>query len=365
MNRRLSVWLLASLAIHAGLVAGTLALAADVTPPMLFVDLVHGFRAGEAPAPGEPGGDGAPPREPQGRSAPSVSRPAAPAHGPERGPRAEPPREATRRQPVPPSPSAGGPPAEPARPRQEDLPPAPSMPPVLERAPVAAERAPAPREPVPVGSELVPLAAQPGPVPAEPVQRAPAAPAPPWPSPPGPSEPAPPAALAGGTTAGGVGASPPTVVPLGQGTGVGERAAGGGPAISERGGADAGSVGRGAGARGGSGGSLALVTPGDGSAAGAEYGAYRALVRSRIHELLRYPSIARQRGLSGTVLIEVEIEPTGAIGRVSLAASSSHRVLDEAAIDAARGVRRVPFPPDLRPRALQIRLPVVFDLQPR
>jgi protein TonB len=103
--------------------------------------------------------------------------------------------------------------------------------------------------------------------------------------------------------------------------------------------------------------------PGNGPGGGAEYGPYLALVRRRIHERLTYPSSARHRGLSGTVQIEVEIAASGAVEDVSLAASSEHRVLDEAALDAARGLRRVPFPPEVRPRPLRVRLPVVFELR--
>jgi TonB family protein len=106
-----------------------------------------------------------------------------------------------------------------------------------------------------------------------------------------------------------------------------------------------------------------MAVPGDGGGDNAGYAAYRALVRQRIEELLSYPSSARRRGLSGTVQIEVEMTASGEVGRVSLVASSSHRVLDEAALDAARGVRRLPFPPNVRPRPLRIRLPIVFDLR--
>jgi len=51
------------------------------------------------------------------------------------------------------------------------------------------------------------------------------------------------------------------------------------------------------------------------------------------------------------------------ISRVEVVASSSHRVLDDAALDTVRGVGRVPFPPNVRPRSLRVRLPVVFDLR--
>ncbi|MBI1964556.1 MAG: energy transducer TonB [Candidatus Rokubacteria bacterium] len=50
-------------------------------------------------------------------------------------------------------------------------------------------------------------------------------------------------------------------------------------------------------------------------------------------------------------------------GAVSLVGSSSHRVLDEAALEAVRGVGPAPFPPDLAARPLRVRLPVVFELR--
>ena len=79
--------------------------------------------------------------------------------------------------------------------------------------------------------------------------------------------------------------------------------------------------------------------------------------------MLRYPAVARRRGVTGTVHLEIAVEPDGAIGTVSVIASSSHEVLDRAALDAARAVPRVPFPGDVRPRALRVRLPVVFELR--
>ena len=103
--------------------------------------------------------------------------------------------------------------------------------------------------------------------------------------------------------------------------------------------------------------------PGDGGRAGAEYGAYLALVRQRIQELLRYPVAARRRGLTGSVHVEVTVEPSGRIAAVSLVTSSTHRLLDDAALEAVRALPPVPFPPDLTPRSLRVRLPIVFELR--
>jgi len=100
-----------------------------------------------------------------------------------------------------------------------------------------------------------------------------------------------------------------------------------------------------------------------GGAPGAEYGGYLAQMRRRLMEALRYPSPARSRGLSGTVLLDISIHSNGAIGDVSVTRSSSHPLLDEAALEAARSLAPQPFPKGLAPRPLRVRLPVVFDLQ--
>ena len=108
---------------------------------------------------------------------------------------------------------------------------------------------------------------------------------------------------------------------------------------------------------------IAALGVSGGGGAGSDYAAYYARLRQRIQDVLRYPAVARRRGVTGTVHLEIAVEPDGAIGAVSVIASSSHKVLDRAALDAARAVPRVPFPGDVRPRALRVRLPVVFELR--
>lgn len=114
----------------------------------------------------------------------------------------------------------------------------------------------------------------------------------------------------------------------------------------------------------GGGGGTAIASGGPaGGAPGAEYGGYLAQMRRRLMEALRYPPPARNRGLSGTVLLDISIESSGAIGNVSVTRSSSHPLLDDAALAAARSLAPQPFPRGLAPRPLRVRLPVVFDLQ--
>ncbi|MBI4593244.1 MAG: energy transducer TonB, partial [Candidatus Rokubacteria bacterium] len=114
---------------------------------------------------------------------------------------------------------------------------------------------------------------------------------------------------------------------------------------------------------------LALALPGtsggaaEAGAPAAEYGRYLDQYRRRIQELLRYPAPARRRGLSGTVQLELTIGPAGAISQVTVVGSSSHSVLDDAAVETVRSLRPLPFPADLPPRILRVRLPVVFELR--
>jgi TonB family protein len=63
------------------------------------------------------------------------------------------------------------------------------------------------------------------------------------------------------------------------------------------------------------------------------------------------------------VQIEIVIEPNGTLGEVRIVESSSHSILDAAALESVKNLAPIPFPPHLVPRALRARLPVVFDLR--
>lgn len=116
---------------------------------------------------------------------------------------------------------------------------------------------------------------------------------------------------------------------------------------------------------GGAGGStLALGTSGGGSGAiPAEYGPYLQRFRQRVQEALVYPLAARRQGLRGSVELDVRLDPTGRVRDVKVARSSSHGLLDDAAIETVRHLEPLPFPESLPRRALLIRLPLVFDLR--
>ena len=119
------------------------------------------------------------------------------------------------------------------------------------------------------------------------------------------------------------------------------------------------------GSGGGPGSSLALITPGAGGSGVAppEYGAYLREFRQRVQESLVYPLAARRQGLRGTVELHVWLEATGRVRDVQVARSSSHGILDAAAVEAIRRLGPVPFPESLPRRPLLVRIPLVYELR--
>ncbi|TWS95842.1 energy transducer TonB [Reyranella sp. CPCC 100927] len=79
-----------------------------------------------------------------------------------------------------------------------------------------------------------------------------------------------------------------------------------------------------------------------------------------------YPAEARARGEQGDVLIEIELDPSGALRSTRLKKSSGHASLDTAALQSARSLRfRPPRPPPgivLR-HAILVEVPFSFRLE--
>ena len=120
---------------------------------------------------------------------------------------------------------------------------------------------------------------------------------------------------------------------------------------------------RGSGA--GPGSAVALATPGAGGSGAppAEYGPYLRQFRQRVQESLIYPLAARRQGLGGTVELHVWLEATGRVRDVQVVRSSTHGLLDDAALETVRRLGVVPFPQSLPRRPLLIRIPLVYELR--
>jgi protein TonB len=67
--------------------------------------------------------------------------------------------------------------------------------------------------------------------------------------------------------------------------------------------------------------------------------------------------------LKGTVELYVRLEADGRVSDVRVVRSSSHEILDQAALETIRRVGPLPFPESLPRRPLLIRIPLVFQLQ--
>jgi periplasmic protein TonB len=288
-----------SLVAHAAVAVLVLTLSAADWSRPLFVDLVERAESPAAPGAGAP---------PQSTPAARSRERAAPARASAPRASADPARAATA---TPPGASARTAPAPPLVPPVEPGPPPPP----------AVATLPPPAPPV------VPLA--PAPAPADPSPRPVDPPGPPA-SPAAPGAPArggepdrPVGARGGGETRGDASSSP-------------------------------------VGARGSA---LALGSPGGAGPIPAEYGPYLQRFRQRVQESLVYPLAARRQGLRGTVELDVWLDPAGRVRDVQVTRSSSHELLDDAAVETIRRLGPLPFPGALPRRALRIRLPLVFELR--
>ena len=114
------------------------------------------------------------------------------------------------------------------------------------------------------------------------------------------------------------------------------------------------------------GGGSPLALAGKGAGRGEvppEFGPYLTRFRERIQEMVVYPLAARRRGLAGRVEVELLLEPSGRVRDLAVVSSSSHILLDEAAVEAVRSLVPMPLPEHLPRRPLRVRLPVIFQLR--
>jgi TonB family protein len=238
-------------------------------------------------------------------------------------------------------------------------------PPARGDRPARGASAPATRmKPASLPVPVVPSAAVSPPAPPAPdVTAAPSVPAPSAPTASLPA-PLPTPAPSPATSATGASAPGPAAPRVGEAQAGAAPAAGGTRDGAATSGGELTSGGNASGAPGRGGALLALALPGEGhGGVPAEYAPYLARFRQRVEEALVYPLAARRQGHGGRVELEVLLEPSGRAGRVKVAVSSSNAALDEAAVDAVRAVKPIPFPDGLPRRPLLVRLPLVFELR--
>ncbi len=75
-----------------------------------------------------------------------------------------------------------------------------------------------------------------------------------------------------------------------------------------------------------------------------------------------YPAAAREQGIEGLVLLEVQVVATGLVGEVRLKSSSGSTILDDAAMKAVKGWTFVPAKRGPRFVESWVEVPVKFAL---
>jgi len=82
----------------------------------------------------------------------------------------------------------------------------------------------------------------------------------------------------------------------------------------------------------------------------------------KVYEYLEYPSIARQAGMEGMVVIRIVVEPTGIPSHPEVARSAGD-VLDQAALDAVMKLRFKPGRQRGQPVRVRMAIPIRFKLR--
>ena len=100
-----------------------------------------------------------------------------------------------------------------------------------------------------------------------------------------------------------------------------------------------------------------------GSAAGGAYEGAKANAAYLHNPRPEYPALAKRRQWEGRVLLKVQVLASGRAAQVSIAASSGHEVLDEAALDAVRHWHFVPAKRGGQPVDSWVNVPINFNLE--
>lgn len=88
-----------------------------------------------------------------------------------------------------------------------------------------------------------------------------------------------------------------------------------------------------------------------------------AALQSQLAERFEYPWLARKRGWQGLVTLSLHIDANGELTQWKVARTSGYRILDRSALQAARGIGRLPQANQLlNGRSLTLSIPVRYQL---
>lgn len=90
---------------------------------------------------------------------------------------------------------------------------------------------------------------------------------------------------------------------------------------------------------------------------------YASTIQQRILKNLKYPPAAKESGFQGTAKLGLHLAYTGDLLDAVIKSSSGYKVLDDSALEAARGISTYPaLPSDEDPRDIWIEVPIVYRL---
>ena len=90
---------------------------------------------------------------------------------------------------------------------------------------------------------------------------------------------------------------------------------------------------------------------------------YLALVSSTFERYKRYPMSARQRGLTGRLVLQFVILPDGQVITPKIIKRTGHRSFSRAALRALRRAGTMPpFPPSIQKKKLMVKMPIAYTL---
>lgn len=92
------------------------------------------------------------------------------------------------------------------------------------------------------------------------------------------------------------------------------------------------------------------------------YQQWRAQLEQALQQGKRYPASARRMGQSGTVVVHLRVDADGSLQHCTLHHSSGFKVLDQAAEQLVRNVAQALATQIAPGRAIDLRIPIVYEL---